>query len=206
MRVLVVYCHPRRDSFSGRVLDAVMEGMLAAGHQPEVADLYAEGFDPVFASGDYAQFEGGRLPAEILREQARIERNEALLLIFPIWWWSFPAMLKGWFDRVWSNGWAYVFDNNPDGSLLEPRPFGLIACAASSEDVYRLRGYDEMLTRQVEIGVLGFCGVSASRIVIFNDVGWDHEQEIAHLARAADLGRTFPLWLRPLAEAAHPTR
>lgn len=206
MRVLVVYCHPRRASFSGRVLQRVVEGLVASGHEPEVADLYGEGFDPVFAPADYAQFEGGRLAEEILREQARVERNEALLLVFPIWWWSFPAMLKGWFDRVWSNGWAYEFANNPDGSLLAPRPFGLIACAASSADVYRRRGYDEMLTRQVEIGVLGFCGVSASRIVILNDVGWNEAREAVHLAHATELGRTFPGWLRPLADAAHPTR
>ena len=205
MRVLVVFCHPRRDSFSGKVLGQVLSGLRSSGHEVEVADLYGEAFQPVFLEGDYVQFEGGRLPDDVLREQARVERNEALLLVFPIWWWSFPAMLKGWFDRVWTNGWAYEFANNPTGSLLQPRPFGLIACAASSDAVYRRRGYDEALSRQVEIGVLGFCGVSESRIVILNDVGWDAVREREHLALAEQLGRSFPRWLRPLPQARNPT-
>jgi NAD(P)H dehydrogenase (quinone) len=205
MRVLVIFCHPRRNSFSGRVLERVLAGLDAGGHGVELADLYREGFQPVFQESDYAQFEGGTMPEEILREQARVERNDALVLIFPVWWWSFPAMLKGWFDRVWSNGWAYEFANNPTGSLLEPRPFGLIACAASSDEVYRRRGYEEALSRQVETGVLGFCGVSASRIAILNDVGWDAEREREHLFTAERLGRTFPDWLRTVPGATNPT-
>jgi NAD(P)H dehydrogenase (quinone) len=205
VRVLVVLAHPRRASFTGDVLDRVVEGLGAAGHEVEVADLYREGFQPVFGDADYAQFEGGTLGEDILREQARVERNEGLVLVFPIWWWSFPAMLKGWFDRVWSNGWAYEFANNPNGSLLAPRPFGLIGCAASSREVYERRGYEEMLSRQVEVGTLGFCGVSASRLVIFNDVGWDDDQQARHLAEALELGRTFPEWLRVIPGASRPT-
>jgi NAD(P)H dehydrogenase (quinone) len=205
VRVLVVFAHPRRASFTGDVLDRVVAGLGAAGHEVEVADLYREDFQPVFRDADYAQFEGRTLGEDILREQARVERNDALVLVFPIWWWSFPAMLKGWFDRVWSNGWAYEFANNPNGSLLAPRPFGLIACAASSREVYERRGYEDMLSRQVEVGTLGFCGVSASRLVIFNDVGWDEDRQVRHLAEAGELGRTFPDWLRTLPGAARPT-
>ena len=106
---------------------------------------------------------------------------------------------------MWSNGWAYELANNPNGSLLAPRPFGLIACAASSREVYERRGYEEMLSRQVEVGTLGFCGVSASRLVIFNDVGWDDGARERHLAEAAELGRTFPAWLRVVAGASRPT-
>jgi NAD(P)H dehydrogenase (quinone) len=205
VRVLVVFCHPRRSSFTGQVLDRIVAGLQAAGHDAEVADLYAEGFQPVFVERDYAQFEGGTLDPDILREQQRVERSDAVVLVFPIWWWSFPAMLKGWFDRVWSNGWAYEFANNPNGSLLRPRPFGLIACAASSQDVYHRRGYAEMLSRQLEVGLLGFCGVSASQLVILNDVGWDADREREHLAHAEELGRSFPRWLRTLEGASRPT-
>jgi hypothetical protein len=45
---------------------------------------------------DYAQFEHKPMPEDVRREQARVERSDALMLVFPVWWWSFPAMLKGW--------------------------------------------------------------------------------------------------------------
>jgi NAD(P)H dehydrogenase (quinone) len=102
MRVLVVFCHPRRASFTGDVLDRVVAGLGEAGHAVDVADLYREGFQPVFGDEDYAQFEGGAMGADVLREQERVERSDGIVLVFPVWWWSFPAMLKGWFDRVWA--------------------------------------------------------------------------------------------------------
>jgi NAD(P)H dehydrogenase (quinone) len=205
MRVLVVFCHPRRASFTGDVLDRVVAGLGEAGHAVDVADLYREGFQPVFGDEDYAHFEGGAMGADVLREQERVERSDGIVLVFPVWWWSFPAMLKGWFDRVWANGWAYEFANNPGGSLLPPRPFGIVACAASSREVYERRGYEAMLSRQIEVGTLGFCGVGSSRLVILNDVGWDDAQQERHLEQAHELGRTWPAWLRVIPGADRPT-
>ena len=98
MKVLVVFSHCRRDSFSGAVLDRLGEGLEAAGHSAEIADLHTEGFDPRFTSGDYAQFSHETMPDDVLAEQARVERNEGLALVFPFFWWGFPAMLKGWID------------------------------------------------------------------------------------------------------------
>ena len=100
MHVLAVFCHPRRDSFSGAVLDRFAQGAREAGHSVEVADLHAEGFDPVFKAGDFIQFEGGAMPPDVLAEQARVERCDALAFVFPIWWYGMPAMFKGWLDRV----------------------------------------------------------------------------------------------------------
>ena len=100
MHLLAVFCHPRRDSFTGALLDSFASGVREAGHQVELADLYREGFDPSFRAEDYAQFRSEPMPGEILAEQRRVDRADALAFVFPVWWWSFPAMLKGWIDRV----------------------------------------------------------------------------------------------------------
>jgi len=110
MHALAVFAHPQRDSFTGAMLAATLAGLADAGHSAEAADLYREGFEPRFGPQDYAQFRGETLPADVLREQARIDRADALVLVFPVWWWSFPAVLKGWIDRVFSEGWAYRFE------------------------------------------------------------------------------------------------
>ena len=91
MHVLAMFAHPRRDSFSGAILDGLCAGLTAAGHTVEVGDLYREGFDPRLRPEDYAQFEETPMPADVLAEQARIERADALAFVFPVWWWSLPG-------------------------------------------------------------------------------------------------------------------
>jgi NAD(P)H dehydrogenase (quinone) len=114
MHVLVLFVHPRRRSFTGELADAFCEGLRVAGHSVEFADLYQEGFNPLL---DEAQFgletalepEAPR-PADVQAEQARLERAEGLVFIYPFWWSDVPALLKGWFDRVWSYGYAYAYE------------------------------------------------------------------------------------------------
>jgi NAD(P)H dehydrogenase (quinone) len=190
MHVLVVFAHPTRSSFCGRVLDRHSKGLMAAGHTIEVADLYGEGFDPVFHASDYVQFEGGTMPDDVLAEQRRIDGCDALAFIAPVWWLGLPAMLKGWFDRVWSNGWAYEFSNNPEGSLLPDRPFVLLLTAGGSRSTYVDYRYDAALDTIVRVGVLGWCGVSESTVAVLHDTGFDSTASGSHLDYAEALGRT----------------
>ncbi|MDQ3646404.1 MAG: NAD(P)H-dependent oxidoreductase, partial [Actinomycetota bacterium] len=110
MHVLTVFDHPQRKHFPGVVLDAFVEGIVQAGHTAEVADLHAEGFDPRFNDADHAHFWGEPRPADSVREAVRVEAADALAFVFPVYWWSFPALLKGWIDRVFTAGWAYSVD------------------------------------------------------------------------------------------------
>jgi len=186
--VLVVYCHPKGDSLGGRIAANYVAGLRSVGRTYEVADLYRERFDPVFAESDYAQFEGGVLPQEILDEQARIDRADGIVVISPIWWLSFPAMLKGWFDRVWSNGWAYEFENDPEGSLLHPRPFLFLLTTGGSARTFRDRGYATALDDLIRVGILGWCGVSESAVLLLHDSGFVAEASEAHVRLARQLG------------------
>lgn len=186
--ILVVHCHPKSDSLGGRILASYVDGLRSAGRSHEVADLYRERFDPVFAASDYAQFDGGTLPQEILNEQARIDRADGIVIISPIWWLSFPAMLKGWFDRVWSNGWAYEFENDPEGSLLRPRPFLFLLTTGGSARTFDERGYATALDDLIRVGVLGWCGVSESAVLLLHDSGFVEETGEAHVRLARQLG------------------
>jgi putative NADPH-quinone reductase len=108
MKVLVVYCHPRADSFCASLRDAVTEGLGAAGHEVELVDLYAEGFAPAMTADERERYhsEGANLDG-IEAHVARLRRADALVLVHPTWWYGMPAMLKGWFDRVWVPGVAF---------------------------------------------------------------------------------------------------
>jgi putative NADPH-quinone reductase len=108
MHVLVIYCHPRPDSFSAALRDAVIGGLTASGHVVEPRDLYAEGFDPVLSArerGDY--FDESKNALEIEDHASSLRRADWLVLVYPTWWFGMPAMLKGWLDRVWLPGVAF---------------------------------------------------------------------------------------------------
>lgn len=109
MKILLVTAHPRSDSLTYAVAKAFTEAAKKNGHEIEVADLMAEAFDPVLREPDEPDWANPNkvYSTAVQNEMARIERNEATVMVFPVWWWSMPALLKGWIDRVWNNGWAY---------------------------------------------------------------------------------------------------
>ncbi len=124
MRALILYCHPEPTSFNAALKDGAVRSLTSLGYALEVSDLYAEGFDPVERAEHYVEradtdrfsvlaeqrYASGtaRLPCEVQREIARLERAELVVFQFPLWWHAQPAMLKGWFDRVFVSGGLYT--------------------------------------------------------------------------------------------------
>lgn len=108
MRVLMIYAHPREDSLCAALRDAARAALESAGHQVEVRDLYAEGFRPALSPKEHGRYHdaSGNL-AGIEDHAESLRRTDALLLVYPTWWYGMPAMLKGWFDRVWAPGIAF---------------------------------------------------------------------------------------------------
>ncbi len=102
MKALVVYCHPCEESFSAALRDAALEALRAGGHEVRLIDLYALGFDPVLSA---AQRRDYHTPvaneAGVEEHLADLRWCEALIFVYPTWWYGLPAMLKGWLDRVW---------------------------------------------------------------------------------------------------------
>lgn len=123
MHVLVVYCHPRADSFSAALRDAAVEGLATGGHTVEIVDLYAEGFDPVLPANQRgAYFEEMSNQSGLGKQIEALRRAEGLLLVYPTWWLGMPAMLKGWFDRIWLPGVAFRLGGR---KVLEPLLTGI---------------------------------------------------------------------------------
>lgn len=124
MHALIVHAHPEPRSFNAALKDVAVDVLTEAGHAVEVSDLYAEGFDPVEGSvhypdrADSAYFSAlneqrrawnrDTVPADVQREIERLERADLVILQFPLWWHAQPAILKGWFDRVFLSGGLYT--------------------------------------------------------------------------------------------------
>ena len=187
MKVLVVFSHPRRKSFCGAVMDSFIAGLAHAGHEAEIADLHGEGFDPRMTTADEPDWDNSRkvYTDQVLAEQARISRNEALALVFPVWWWSLPAMLKGWVDRVWNNGWAY------GDVTLTHRKALLIGTCSGSEATFAKRQYAPAMQAQLVVGIMNYCGIESAEMELLYDVMDTPEIRSEHIARARRLGEAF---------------
>jgi putative NADPH-quinone reductase len=111
MRVLYLYAHPLPESFHHAIREEARAGLAEAGHEVDLCDLYAEGFDPVLSAAErrgYHDLPANRAPVEAYIR--RIEAAEALVLSFPTWSFGLPAILKGFFDRVFIPGVSFVLE------------------------------------------------------------------------------------------------
>jgi NAD(P)H dehydrogenase (quinone) len=122
LKVLVIYCHPHSRSFCHALLERVLTGLAVHGHDVDLMDLYAEGFDPVLREGewlDYLNAPDKSVRGVMADHVARIERADGLVFVFPTWFFGLPAMLKGWLDRAWLPGVA--FDIPEGGGVARSR-------------------------------------------------------------------------------------
>ena len=159
MNVLVVYAHPNPKSFNHAILYEVRSGLTESGHNVKVKDLYAENPKTHLDAQDFGQIMGGKVPEDILREQADIAWAEGLVFIYPIWWFSTPGILKGWVDRVFLNGFAFEFGPSGPVGLLKHRKALVLTTTGGEEAGYDAMEAKEMIVRPMTDGTLRFCGI-----------------------------------------------
>ncbi len=190
MNVLVVICHPRRNSLTGVLADAFIEGLRQSGHGVEIADLYNENFDPRMPAADEPDYSDPNkvYSEEVRNEMARIERNDAIAMFFPVWWWSVPAMLKGWIDRVWNFGWAYGWAEFE--AHIPLRKAQLVALGGSSREEFEQGGYDRQLDAQL-LGLMDYCGIADARLELFTDTLNESARFDLMIKRAREIGSQF---------------
>ena len=176
MNALVVHAHPEPRSFCSALKDTAVEQLSAAGCEVTLSDLYAQGFRPDLSAEDFTSRENGAflrpmeeqahgvttgtLAPEVAREVERLRSANLVVFTAPMWWFSVPAMLKGWFDRVLVNGYAYGTVKAWTGPLTDKR--SLLAMTCSYERAgFRAGGSIgelEPLLRPIQQGTLAYCG------------------------------------------------
>lgn len=188
MHVLVILDHPNPKSFSHALAAAFREGAEAAGHSVELGDLHAEGFNPLWSMADIEADEGAGVPGDVLAEQARIERADAIALVFPLFWWGMPSMMKGWVDRVWRWGWAYDQLEDRELSLQRPRTGVLLVAAGARSDEMEREGYKAALETAWTQGTFGYFGFSPRRIELLCGTQGSEARRAGLLKRSYEAG------------------
>lgn len=195
MKVFVVYCHPSEKSFTYNVYNNFLKGLKASGHEVVVSDLYKMNFKSDISEEEYLKetFYRADIPVkdDVKLEQEKIQSSDAIVFIYPVFWTEAPAKLVGWFDRVWSTGFAY----NPSPQMKVLDKALVIACAGKSLETLSITG-EKMAMETVMLGDRIRNRAKEKQMVILDNIThWNEElrevKQPVHLVQAYKLGFDF---------------
>lgn len=160
MHILTVVAHPRENSLTMDATKQFIDGLKKKGHTVEVLDLYREEFDPVMVEKDEPDWSRGDLhySKRVMEEIDRLNQADGLAFVFPIWWYSIPAIMKGYIDRVWQYNYAYGNHKLPHERIQ------WIGLVGGSKEGFEKRSYDKLVKHYLNIGLSQFVGVDTSRV------------------------------------------
>lgn len=164
VNILLVYAHPEPKSLNGSLKNFTVKHLEAAGHKIQVSDLYAMQWKATLDANDSTEpligdffdaslnskraYENGTQTPDISTEQAKLVWANTVILQFPLWWYSMPAILKGWIDRVYAYGFAYGVGEHSDShwgdrfgeGMMQGKRAMLIVTTGGWESHYSARG------------------------------------------------------------------
>ena len=132
MNIFIVYAHPSKKSYTYKILDEIISKLRSEDCNIELSDLYAMNFCSDMSEEEYERegFVKTNIPltSDVIEEQRKIEWADCILFLYPVWWSDCPAKLKGWFDRVYSVGYAY--GKKSDLRKMKMIKYGFVVCTA----------------------------------------------------------------------------
>jgi NAD(P)H dehydrogenase (quinone) len=179
MNVLVVYAHHEPTSLVATLKNAAVASLQALGHAVVESDLYTSGFTAEANKYDLTTLSGGHFnymleqkaaagqdwafAPDIVAELQKVKAADLILFYAPVWWFSVPAILKGWFDRVLAMGVAWDGGHIYENGLLRGKQAMLTAVAGGPEEYYQPLGKHKATLRQIlhpiHHGTFAFCGM-----------------------------------------------
>jgi NAD(P)H dehydrogenase (quinone) len=199
MTILLISAHDDPRSFVGAIHNTALATLERAGHKVLVTDLYAQGFNAVASSIDFKtksgvhanyMFEQQRsintkngFSPDIQGEMDKVSQADLIIFHFPLWWASVPAILKGWFDRVFAMGFAWSAEGRYNTGLLRGKRALLVASTGDPISYYQSDGMHRATVEQhlyvITHHTLAFCGFDVLQSVIISNTTAASETETA---------------------------
>ncbi|MEU6859174.1 NAD(P)H-dependent oxidoreductase [Glycomyces sp. NPDC046736] len=196
MRTHLVYAHPHHGSLNASLRDEAVQTLEGLGHTVTVSDLYAMKWKAVADFDDYGPTEAdsfinasaqawdeGTLSADILAEQEKLLAADNLILQFPLWWFSMPAIMKGWMDRVFTNGFGYGTSRDwkryGEGRLEGKRAMIVVTTGAADTHLSArgINGAIDDLLFPIQHGILFYTGMEVLPPLALTGAGWNPDYE-----------------------------
>ena len=167
---LIIYTHPNENSFNHAILEEVIQTSKEMGMDVVVRDLYQLKFNPILTWNEFEQINKGNIPVDIKLEQQFIDEADLITLIYPLWWMGFPAMLKGYLDRVFSHGFAYKTDDNGSEGLLNDKKMLQFVTFGNNIYEYQQKGFMQAFDHTLVNGLFNYCGITDIHSHFFGDI------------------------------------
>ena len=178
MNIFIVHAHPEPQSFTTSMLKAAVADFTHAGHSVEVSDLYAMNWNPVASTADFGSrkkddylvyaleqrhgYESGTIAPDIAAEIEKIKKADLIIFNFPLYWFSVPAILKGWIDRVLVSGFCYGGLRFYDNGGLKGKKAMLSFTLGGREHMFgpkAIHGELDVMLRPLLRGTLAYVGL-----------------------------------------------
>ena len=158
MNSLVIYAHPWDGSFNHFVLGKVTSLLEAQGKNVDVIDLNKDGFNPVMTTSDLKVFAAGQYADPLAADYVnRLKHADEIILVYPIWWYGEPAILKGFYDKVLLKGQVYDQVDHQLQGLLNAKTATIITTANINEEIFKALG--DPIQNILANGVLSTVGI-----------------------------------------------
>jgi NAD(P)H dehydrogenase (quinone) len=191
MKHLVIAAHPRSDSLTMSLARAYIAELSALGHQHTLYDLYSMGFDPVLSGTEVSQSQIRSSDPDVLQAQQDLDAAEAVTVIYPLWWLSMPAILKGYIDRVFSRGFAYQSQQGVMHGLFTGKKCVIVTLSGAPLPLLEGRGHWDAITMLQDTHVFRAVGFALLDHVHFDHIGPElpAATATAHLNRVRQCAR-----------------
>lgn len=176
MNHLIIFCHPNPASFNGSIADAVEALSAAMGHDTSRRDLYAIGFNPVLGNVEMEAPPHMRAQ-DVKQEQEFISAADLLTFVYPVWWTGMPALLKGYFDRVFSQDFAYALHGDMMTGLLTGKKALIFSTTGLPSSICTSKGLHEAMAQTVDTGIFELCGIEVLNHAFFGGMASSTEEE-----------------------------
>lgn len=160
MNTLIIYTHPKHSGHHAYFLEELILKLDNKKIIYEILDLYAINFDPILKPEELSRQNAEDVNEEIKKLRNKVSEAEKLIFIFPTWWQNMPAILKGFFDRVFSAGFAFKYQNGLPIGLFKGKQAAVFSATGGPKIINRWwLGKKGM--RVVVNDTLRFCGIKA---------------------------------------------
>ena len=193
MNHLILSAHPSPHSFSNYLAKQLASKYKELGWEVTMRDLYKINFNPVLSASDLSKMKSGETPADIKVEQELIAKADLISVIYPLWWASFPAVLKGYIDRVLTNGFAFRYSAQGAIGLLTDKKVVLHTTMGNTVEEYEEKGLIDAFRASQGHEVFTYCGMQVidhlfyPQITLADEKQRDHFLEVALEAYSAEI-------------------
>ena len=164
--VLIIFTHPNPDSLNGAAAKKIREVAENKGHTVQFKDLYRMDFDSILDMKDFTAWSKGEVPADVKAEQADWDKADKLAFVYPVWWNERPAKLKGYFDRILTQPWAWAMGEDGLKQNLSDKEAMVAVTYGSPDGLYDYLTIDQdHIIDNMAKGTMRFTGVQVKEIV-----------------------------------------